>query len=115
DLQNDNREIVLSSGSKLFIEGKLKIIMATAKPFAPAEFTWEEVGQTYQVGDTTFTLQEINFDNQTVTVEKTAPDLEENEVETLSPRRKTPDIITSQPVSEPEKDDMPSGFDSLFN
>ncbi len=119
DLQNDNREITLTTESKLFLEGKLQIKMATAEPFPPAEFVWEHTGQTYETGDTTFTLQQINFDNQTVTVEKTAPDLEKPEVKTLEPALRTPDIISSQPVSEPspesEGSDIPPGLENFFN
>lgn len=119
DLQNDNREITLSTDSKLFLEGELKISMATRDPFPAEEFTWKETGQTHVAGDTTFTLQEINFDNKSVTVEKTSPQLENPETETLFPQQSSPDILTSQPVepssSESGQNEPAQGFEGLFN
>lgn len=112
---DDNRQITLSTGSKLILDGKLTVKMATAKPYAPEEFNWKAVGDTFSTDDASFVLKEINFDNQSVTVEKTSPDLKEPETKTLYPRRSTPETVTSKPANQPEESDSSDVFQNLFN
>lgn len=124
DLDQNGREIVLTTESKLFLEGKLTITLRTLPPYEEAEFNWKQVGDTYQSGDATFTLQSFNFDNKTVTVEKTAPDLETPEVLTLSetaprPAMQTESDTETETVTEANEDDstnnLSQGFENFFN
>lgn len=119
DLEQDGREITLTTESQLFLEGKLTILMRTLDPYAPAEFKWAKIGDTHTSHDATFTLLDFNFDNRTVKVEKTAPYLEPSEVRTLTESQ--PDTITlttpenTSGDNQPTNNSLPEGFDGLFN
>ena len=118
DIENDNREIALTTDSRLFIEGKVEIHMKTEDPYPPEQFTWTQEGDTYTVDDAVFTLQEFNFDNQTVRVEKRAPYLESPATRTLSKLStvSNPSATSKTPEGPLSSDrNEPSPFDSLFN
>ncbi|WOO41884.1 hypothetical protein [Rubellicoccus peritrichatus] len=120
DLEQDGRQVTLTTESKLFLEGKLTILMRTLDPYAPAEFKWAEIGDTHQSNDATFTLLDFNFDNNSVNVEKAAPYLDPSEVRTLYETQ--PETITqTTPESssgdnqQPNNSSLPEGFENLFN
>lgn len=118
DTQEDGRQIELTTESRLFIEGKIEITMRTQDPYAPEEFTWEQVGDTYRVDDALFTLQDFNFDNQTVRVEKQAPYLETPAIRTLDKRTPRPAASPAAGAPAPQQtqpQSEPAPFDSLFN
>lgn len=119
DLEQEGREVTLTTESRLFLEGKLTILMRTIDPYAPAEFNWAKEGDIHAVDDAIFTLLDFNFDNQSVKVEKAAPYLESPEVEVLDESQPEPIIQTTpeNQLGDLQKPDnsLPEGFEGLFN
>ncbi|MEO0794510.1 MAG: hypothetical protein AAFX93_05095 [Verrucomicrobiota bacterium] len=75
-------EITLTTDERLYVPNKFDIKMEVVRPYPSEEFLWKESDATHSVGDVTWKLLEFNFDNQSVTVEKTVPE-QEIETETL--------------------------------
>jgi len=101
------KEISLTTDERRYIPDEYKIHFETLFPYPSEKFVWEEVGDTRGVGNVTFKLLDFNFDNKSATVEKTSPDRDSIEQETLN--------VTSQPaaanrepetVTQPEPDDQ---------
>lgn len=118
DLEQDGRAITLTTESKLFLEGELSIVMETADPYPRASFTWQTPGDTYFVDNATFTLMDIDLDNKSVRVEKSSPDLESPETETLRQSDPATNNIEETPPATDITDqdsDMPDVFDNFFN
>jgi len=77
------KEITLTTDERRYIPDEYKIRFVTLFPYPREEFLWEEVGETYDIGNVTFKLLDFDFDKQSATVEKTSPDLETPEQKTL--------------------------------
>jgi len=78
-----DEEIILTSTERRFIEGAY-IVRFYQADNPSNRWVTTETGTSRQFGDNTYTLLDFDFDNQSATVEKSAPDLEAPRVEQLS-------------------------------
>lgn len=110
-----NKDVVISS-EPLYLEGQIRIILSTTNPpYSVQEYVLQNAGETIQVGEDSFTLLEFDFDNQTASVEKSSPQLEEKEVQLLkaSGRPSSNAVSPTEPQEQPNN--TPSTTPSFFD
>lgn len=114
------RDVVLRSDEKLVLPDQIIAILQGTEPNFP-RFEIPGTGGTITIGDATFIVSNIRFDNQSATVEKQQPDMEEpeirelqaqGEVSTTAPGRNQPRAPV-RPASPQEVDD--NIFRGLFD
>lgn len=80
-----NKEITFREERKIYLENKQILKFETTNPpYDIQEIVVREKGETFTLGEDTFTLTDFSFDNQTATLKKESPILEEPVEETLS-------------------------------
>lgn len=113
------REVVLTEAERLTLPDQIITVLQGTEPDYP-RFEVPAEGGTITIGESIFTVSNISFDNQSVRVEKTDPELEEPEIRILEargevsrtapgPQRTTP---PSRPAPAQEVDDI---FRGLFD
>lgn len=119
DLTN-NEQFVLNTAKKLYIEGSFTITMKTTAPLPVETFIWKAVGDKQQIGDTTFELNAFNIDEQTATVTKSSPKMEEAEQAVLNAVSAPAEKQSSAPeipvdnTGDSSPSSLPAGLENIF-
>jgi hypothetical protein len=97
DLRTDET-VILTNGETLYLDELVVTIRSNQNPEVNVELT--EAGQTFETPAGTYTLLEINLEENSISVEKDGTDDREPEVETLqeqttAPINNTPEDITT--------------------
>lgn len=79
------REVVLTTIQNLYLEDSAVAVLEGTGEDRP-RFEIESNGESFTIGSANFTVTDISFDNQSVTVKKTAPELEEPQERSLQAR-----------------------------
>lgn len=111
------KTVLLSDQNTLFEEGVALVFESTINPSEKA--TANEVGQTFQMNEATYTISEVNLDNSAVQLVKESEKLEVPEVKTLTVQKSQPVEVPSSPSPEPppeaSSESTDESFESLFN
>ncbi len=100
DLSND-KILELNDKERLYMDSEREIVVRAIRE-PDQVWTFKQAGGSFQYGEGTFTIREINFDTPAIKVEKVLPGFKENEVVTLLP------ADTQPPESENNSTDSPS-------
>jgi len=113
DLDN-GKVYLLSDNDTMYEEGITVVFAAIDNPEQTVSLN--SVGETFEMNEATYTLSEINMDEESVELIKEAPDMEMPKKEILTPTSAippTPSPSTSRPVT--PTDSKTSDFGDLFN
>ncbi len=110
-----DREVVLTGSERLTLEDEIITVLQGTEPDYP-RFELPVEGGSFSIGEANFTVSNISFDNQSVRVEKTHPELEEPEIRILEARG---EVSRSEPVQPriapaPPRDPPTQEVDDIF-
>lgn len=109
------REVVLTEAERLTLKDEIITILQGTEPDFPL-FEVPAEGGTITIGESIFTVSNISFDNQSVTVEKTDPELEEPETRILEARGEVSrsDPVPQRPAPAVPRAAPPQEVDDIF-